>query len=72
MNERVRELLNQFRPYTPATVQLALGMHLEIVQALDLDGAEAADYSEWHNQGDEVRHYVNRTLYRSTGAEVRK
>lgn len=71
MNERVRELLNQFRPYTPATVQRALGMHLEIVQALDLDGAEVADYNEWHDQGNTVRRYVNRTLYKSSSAEVR-
>lgn len=66
MNERVRELLNQIRPFTPETVQLALGMHTEIIQALDMDGAEAADYSEWHNQGDACRSYVNRTLYQSS------
>lgn len=66
MNERLRELLNQIRPYTPDTVHRALGMHLEIVQALDLDGAEAADYNESHLQGNTVRQYVNRTLYQSS------
>lgn len=69
MNERVRESLNQIRPYTPGTVQRALGMHVEIIQALDLDGAEAADYSEWHNAGDACRCYVNRTLYQSSRGE---
>lgn len=71
MNETLQELQNLFvHSRSPETVGTQFGMFVEIVQALDLDGATQAEWQEWQracHDTNAVHSYVARTLYQSSG-----
>lgn len=45
------------------------GMHLEIIEAFAMDGADTEAYQEHFAQGDEIRAYVNHATYNTSRRE---
>ena len=70
MSETLQEWRNLLRSRSGETGGVRFGMFLEITQALEIDGATAADWQEWRrvcHDTNQAHNYVGRTLYQSSG-----